>query len=262
MKHIESKNKNYVSTDYSVFKTLLGNREIEKRRITKAMKGLQTAGQQLIPIVVNERMEVIEGQARLKACKELGLPVEYTIRKGARVEDAILLNTTSTKWGIVDYIRSYASQGNENYKFLLNLMETHPLFSPSAVIILATSTSSSGLVQEHIREGRFTVSIKEMLKIKEKVEFVYRFVTDIKRVKGTKYYWVNAIGFCYDSPHINNKQLKQKLIDYSFKLEPVSNVLMAIEKLEEIYNYHSRDDKVYISNLYKEHMDKKKRSAS
>ena len=262
MKHIESKNKNYVTTDYSIFKNLCGNRDIEKRRIQKAKRGFQLAGQQLLPVAVNEKMEIIEGQARVMACKELGIPVEYTIRKGSTVKDAILLNTTSTKWSIMDYVKSYAIQGNEDYKFLLNMIETHPLFSPTSIIILLTSQSSAGGAQAHIREGRFKMSIDEMLKAEKKIEFCYRFSTDLKRLKGMKYYWVYALGFCYDSPVIDNDVLKRKIMDFSFKLEPVSNVMMAIEQLEYIYNYHSHTDKVYISSLYKEFVDKKKRRVS
>lgn len=258
----ESAQKIYVTTDYSVFKSLIGNRDIEKRRIEQAKKGFLTAGKQLTPILVNEKYEVIEGQARLKAAKELEIPIEFIIKRGATVKDAILLNTTSTKWSITDYIKSYASQGNQNYKFLLEMIETHPLFSPTATLILVSSNSSSGAFSSLVREGEFTLTIEDMIRVRKKIDFCYRFVTDINRLKGPKYYWIHALGFCYDSPLIDNEELKKKLLDYIYKLTPASNVMMAIEQLEWVYNYHSHREKIYISNLYKEHIDKKKRSVS
>ncbi|MBQ2600753.1 ParB N-terminal domain-containing protein [bacterium] len=67
----------YRTTDYDKFKTLDGNRTVEKSRVNKILKSINDNGYIHCPIIVNERMEIIDGQGRLEAVKQLGIPVEY-----------------------------------------------------------------------------------------------------------------------------------------------------------------------------------------
>ena len=75
----ESSKKIYITKDYSIFKKLTGNRSTELERITKICDSIREVGYITSPILVNENMEVIDGQGRLEAFKELGIPVEYII---------------------------------------------------------------------------------------------------------------------------------------------------------------------------------------
>jgi hypothetical protein len=104
----------YVTTDYSIFRTLTGNREPKSphvKRIAKSMKEKQL----LVPIIVNEKMELIDGQHRFLACKSLGLPVYFIIQNGYSIPEVQRINTASCNWGSTNFVQSYIDTGNENY---------------------------------------------------------------------------------------------------------------------------------------------------
>ena len=113
----------YVTKDYSIFKRLVGNRDIPETRISKIVESIQTIGWIHNPIIVNEKMEVIDGQGRLTALQRLKMPVEYIVAEGAGNKECIYMNMNMVNWKLPDFIKSYAEQGNENYQRLLGLME-------------------------------------------------------------------------------------------------------------------------------------------
>ena len=76
-----NKNKIHVTKDYDMFSYVIGNRDI----VNKHVKDLSSHIEQRdlnIPIIVNEKMEVCDGQHRLEAYKALDLPVHYIIKEG------------------------------------------------------------------------------------------------------------------------------------------------------------------------------------
>ena len=105
----------YRTYDYGKFKIMRGNRKVAEKRVTTIMESIKKIGRLPTPIIVNEKMEIIEGQGRYVACQRLGLPIEYIIVEGATIEDCRVINQANTPWGEDDYIQSHIQSGNENY---------------------------------------------------------------------------------------------------------------------------------------------------
>lgn len=110
------------TTNYEIFKTLAGNRDIDLSNVKNLIKSIRENGYIGTPILISKNFEVLDGQHRLEALKQLGLPVPYEIRE-MTLTQVQALNTASRKWGQIDYIKSYASMGNEEYILLLNYIE-------------------------------------------------------------------------------------------------------------------------------------------
>lgn len=89
------------TTDYSKFKPLL--EDISKERLDKVAESFKKYGYISCPITINENFEVIDGRARLAACKLFKLPVEYVIIEGAGIEDCYKLNKDKGTWTKEDY---------------------------------------------------------------------------------------------------------------------------------------------------------------
>lgn len=123
MENVEKAYDVYTTKNYDIFKRLVGNRDIPEMRISKIVNSIQEIGWVRNPIVVNEKMEVIDGQGRLTALQRLGLPVEYIIAPGAGSEECIRMNMDMVNWKQPDFIKSYAEQGNPNYQRLLSLTQ-------------------------------------------------------------------------------------------------------------------------------------------
>ena len=94
----------YRTNDYSQFNKLVGNRAVTRDRVMAIIESVNTVGYVLSPIVVNEKMEIIDGQGRAEAFEELGLPIDYVIAEGAGIAECIQLNIKQKNWGLIDEV--------------------------------------------------------------------------------------------------------------------------------------------------------------
>ena len=75
----------YATTDYGKFKILITNRIVIDKVVKKLVKSMLESGWIGAPIVVNERMEVIDGQHRIAAAERIGIPVHYIVMEGLTI---------------------------------------------------------------------------------------------------------------------------------------------------------------------------------
>jgi len=134
--------------NYDQFKILKGNRtvnmlHVEKLKISFGRKYL------LSPIIVNENFEIIDGQHRFVAAKELGLPVYYIAIGGYSLMDIQIYNTNASNWKKKDFLNMYCDLGRPAYVQFKKFMDTYPDFG-----IRACESLISNLA------GSMTVSIK------------------------------------------------------------------------------------------------------
>lgn len=111
--------------NYSKFKLINFNREINDKHVKKLVKSMQV--QYLpIPILVNENMEIIDGQHRFTACQQLGLPIHYAVMDEKKSVDVIQrINSLSKAWKLTDYHRAYVIQGKQEYIKLNDLLKKY-----------------------------------------------------------------------------------------------------------------------------------------
>lgn len=102
--------------DYSIFKIHKSNREIDKHNLKKIQESIQARNLlKWRPILVNNEMEIIDGQHRLEACKALNLPIYYEIQENSKDEDIYLLNSNQKNWTQLDYLKYYVTKGKLDY---------------------------------------------------------------------------------------------------------------------------------------------------
>lgn len=123
------------TTDYHQFGTIEGNREVSKPHVRKIKRLIQANGNlnDKFPIKVNNRMEILDGQHRFEALKELGEPIVYEIIDGATINTVRAINLGNKNWSWQDLAQSYADLGNEEYEWFLNYVEEHGLAYSMAI---------------------------------------------------------------------------------------------------------------------------------
>jgi len=116
--------------DYNKFKTIEGNRQKSNVHI-KALKNSinQFNFLDCNPIIVREEGDfffVVDGQHRLEACKQLDIPVPYTITK---IKDLQMMMSAQIQkpWSIKDRLSYFVSRGYIEYIALKELMEKHSI---------------------------------------------------------------------------------------------------------------------------------------
>jgi len=94
------------TNDYSMFRTLEGNRHLNKLHVKRLKESFQKA-YLLSPIIVNEKFEIIDGQHRFEAAKQLGVPINFLIAPKYGLKEAQMLNENMKNWKKEDYLNAY-----------------------------------------------------------------------------------------------------------------------------------------------------------
>lgn len=251
----------YKTDDLSIFKTLEGNRSIEKAREKKIRESIVNNGYIHCPIIVNEKMEVIDGQGRLEALKKLGLPAEYIVFEGMTIKECIALNIYQTGWSLMDYIESFADRGNRSYRFLLHLITKYKELSNIICLnaITGTTGNNSG-VMKRIKSGEFECTGEQYEKADELLEYAMRFLKTIKNFsKGAIPYICTAIMFAYQLEDVDREKLVDKFEKY-YGMDDIPqfiDVNGALKILTAIYNRRNVKDKIYFEVEYDKYLSGK-----
>ena len=91
MKEIQKCDEIYISEDYDMFSLIEANRVIRQSHVAKLMQSMKNKNL-LNPIIVNENHQIIDGQHRYTAWKNLGMPIKYIIGEGYGFSEVTTLN--------------------------------------------------------------------------------------------------------------------------------------------------------------------------
>jgi len=150
--------------NHSKFTLLDDNRDIRPRHVESLMASIRKFGQ-LMPIVVNEKLEVIEGQHRLRACSDLKIPVAYIISLKASGKDVAVMNDSQEGWKNRDFLKHFSHPNHYNYseyKKVQKFFDTYSLPFHTGLMILSgiefKNRSNDRGPMPSFREGTFKVS--------------------------------------------------------------------------------------------------------
>lgn len=229
--------------DYSQFKLMKGNRDVDYNHVKRLKREFEAAPHLMParPIIVNEHNYIIEGQHSRQAAQELNLPMYYIVIPGATVTDTRHLNVTQRRWTLLDFARSYADSGREDYKIFL---ETHRQFPEIAPSIIRTYLAGGPKHQLDVdfRRGEFQVEDGS------DVTNYIKMLNAVIEKTGTKMNSPMAVSLL--------RMFKEpKLFDYTLfmsKLEkegaremfrPASAVRACLRSIEDVYNFQSKVQK-------------------
>lgn len=248
----------FETTNYDKFKFETWNRDISEKNLKKIDKSVKEVGWKKHPIIVNENMVVIDGQHRLFYAKTHKLPVYYVVVNGLEAKDCVDINNVRTAWNIEDYIKLYASQGNESYILLRGILGDYSFAPITTIISLLKGNSVGGKFAAKVRNGELKLTQKECRDIRAKFDFLQELGPYIKAVKGRSTSIYAAIAFCYDLECINNARLKKQIKNRISTITPPVDIEAAYKEIEWIYNYKiKQEDYVYILTEYKKYVREK-----
>lgn len=131
----------FVTTDYHKFEFVYGNRKLNSNHVRLLIDSINR--EDLLdknPIIVNEKMEVIDGQHRLEAARQLRLPIYYVVQDESGLRAVQLLNATKRTWNHRDYLDSYITLDNMDYQILDSFVKKHNVPLGFAMILLGDET--------------------------------------------------------------------------------------------------------------------------
>lgn len=243
----------YSETDYSRFRFLLGNRNAKS--IGKVKKSIQEVGYVSCPIMVNEHMEIIDGQNRFYALQDLGLPVEYYMVKGVGINEARSMNIGRSNWTTKDWVESYMKEGNTNYMRLYDISTRLYIHSTITAYYIAVNTpNNSGGASSIITTGKVKITEEQhndALKVCDQINKMSDAIDNIPS-SGTRGV-ISTLAWCLRVQGVDQERLTRLFITMYPALRPVVDVLAFLVDLSDMYNKNLRkENKIYFDAIYRQ----------
>lgn len=235
----------YETYDYDKFHIMeKGNRDIDHyKNISLSMKEEFLFS----PIIVNENMEIIDGQNRFIASKALNKPIFYIVKEGYSIKEVRILNSNSRNWGKRDFIKSFADEGNEEYIRIMEFMKQYPDFSAHIVEYILRLSATTDSLDKNVknpnsfhamRRGRFVV--RDWNKSKEIADMLMMYKQFHSNIYKRSTFVVAIIRLSRD-PQFNNEEVVRKIQMNPRAFVPCVNSDEFIRMIEDIVNFRSRN---------------------
>lgn len=250
----------YSTTDYGWFKFAHGNRATDHvQALVSSMREKNVPN----AILCNKDGEIIDGQNRFLALKQLGLPILFYIIDDLNIYDVAALNSYGKNWRQIDYIKMWASLGLEEYIKALQFFEMFPLFTISSALIILGDSMATGKgylfndesAERHktqrkidpLRKGEFAIkdwnravsmakAIMEYEPFGRPGENVYRHAV-----------FISAMMKLLRSPGFDNKEMVACVRKHPDMFHKCINIDNYLRMLSDIYNYQRKSRR---KNLY------------
>ena len=222
------------TTNYGLFKTIKGNRDISEPQLSRlessvTLKNLLHA----TPVIVNEKNEVVDGQHRLLVCKKLNLPVHYVVIPGTTIQEVQMLNWASRPWGNMDFLLSYAKRGFGEYVTVLKFNKDFDINIGISLEILSPGKLRHGQLLEIFKKGEFKVSDKtkgwEMGRLIQQ----YRLLANPLILKSTSFY---RTIIALDNKEIDHVRLLEAISHEKDKIPALVGRRSYLQYFENVYN--------------------------
>lgn len=224
------------TTEYGRFDALDGNRQVKRSHVNALKRLIQKNGNltEKFPIQVNPRGEVLDGQHRLQALKELNLPVTYEVIRDADIETVRAINLGNRNWTWQDMAESHFRLGNDEYGWFLQYVSDFQLPFLTAL----------SFCDQPAKRGHDSPFNQGYLNVEDKEEAIrraqhYREVVDVTGITSRDF--ALAMRLVMLSEDYDYERMMKKLAERGDTLPVKATRLDYARALEEIYN-HSLSD--------------------
>lgn len=230
--------------NYDLFGKVDGNRFVNTAHVKKLKLSIHQFDLK-IPIIVNEKMQVVDGQHRLQARKELGLPVFYITISGLGLRETQRVNSAAKNWTDKDFLDSFVQQNYGHYKTYKKFRETYQFGHSDTISLLSgkgTTTGGTSMNQE-FKDGDFSVSPANLQQATDWAEKIYQIEPYYKGFK--RRCFIAALITCFKHEQYDHEDFIAKLSYQSSKLVDCTNVQQYLRIIDEIYNFKRKpEDKI------------------
>lgn len=243
---VKHSNQVQTTSDYSKFKTLFGNRKPNALHVKRLCKSFEK-NYLFSPILINEHYQIIDGQHRFLAAKELGLPINYIVVNGYGLNEVQVLNTNSSNWDKYDYLKAYCDLGVIPYLQMNKFMQDFPDFKIGVAEQILTNTTNGvnnrsavfekkGRVK-NFEEGKFSIpDLKASYDNAEKLLMFKPYFSSFNEPK-----FVSAMIGILKNQNYNHAEMLGKLAHQPLSLQPCKHISQYKLLIEDIYNYRRRE---------------------
>lgn len=169
--------------NYEQFKFLQDNRErIKDSHVRSLVKSITARNMlEFRPIIVNQDMEIIDGQHRLKAAQQLNVPIFYQIQTKFHETDIIAYNC-ALNWNMYDYMNFWTKRHKPDYLKLQDFMKQNGL---SLGVVLNIFVGTTKEARNDFKNGLFKYEEQTIL---GEVDMCWETIGYIRKICGDNTY--------------------------------------------------------------------------
>lgn len=237
----------YKTKNYGMFTYIDGNRvQISISHVNYLMQNPDENFTRNNPVKVNKKMQVIDGQHRIEACKRKGWPVYYVIGNWTEA-DIVKFNAGQKPWQLHDFCNYNAVVGkNDNYKRLRKLCESYDV-APTVALHAITSNyenSLSGIKRYAIKDGSFTLTEEQQLIAADKLSKALEIKGLLTKVNARPF--MLAMLTIIEHPEYDHKRMKNKVERQTVRIPACPDKKSYLQVLTDVYNYYTKpEDAIY-----------------
>ena len=244
---------------YDRFDLLKANRDKTPRHVRDLQKAIAELNLlQWYPIVCTPNgagpLHVVDGQHRLLAAMNLGVPIYYVVvdkEQAEQITTARIAKTNSLqkKWVPRDYVKSFSADERPAYVMLRDFLKETGLTTSIAILLLTGRLSASDVVSGNCSSAA-SFHNGDLEITEDGLEFGYQ-VGDALAIIQNHVPWakqrnfVAAIARCMAIPEFRVERLIDKIGSRPGKLEKRSEIDQHIEQFENLYNFHARKTDIF-----------------
>ena len=230
----------FETDEYDAFRKLEDNRGVLESRVDKLTASFSEK-EILNPIVVNEKMEIIDGQGRFEACRRLGLSIKFIIVHGATVDDCRRMNQYNTKWNSNDFIQSYMKSSNpeiaKNYENLNTAMDLTGLGLMTVLRLANKSSHGHGASEIGIvYSGELVFTDKDLEEVCDEYEYGESITKALNDTGRTNEAFWKSINVLIHTEGFDRKRLIAKCSEKRHTYAQASRLEDQLKEFSRIYN--------------------------
>ena len=220
------------------------NREVPESNINALKKSIQKNNAlYLKPITIDNEYNIIDGQTRYLACKELDISFYVDIVNSMEwsKEDLISINTTQRNWKLEDYLRYYVKFNKDSYKAFEHFLKLHKHMTIQMLIVIFNKTNSRSQLNSKIfKNGELKYDSTNESTILEWLGWLHQinkapiFPSLNDSTKRNQEFQCSLLKK-FQSPNWDNCKFIKLLSEYPHQLNKLKRITDFDQEIEDIY---------------------------
>jgi len=220
------------------------NREVPESNINALKKSIQKNNAlYLKPITIDNEYNIIDGQTRYLACKELDISFYVDIVNSMEwsKEDLISINTTQRNWKLQDYLRYYVKFNKDSYKAFEHFLKLHKHMTIQMLIVIFNKTNSRSQLNSKIfKNGELKYDSTNESTILEWLGWLHQinkapiFPSLNDSTKRNQEFQCSLLKK-FQSPNWDNCKFIKLLSEYPHQLNKLKRITDFDQEIEDIY---------------------------
>lgn len=228
------------TSDYDKFQHLTGNRPVNTDQVSRIAKLMEAVGFiASYHIVVNKKMQILDGQHRVEAAKIAKVPVYYTVDDKMEISTVQKAGTLSRAWTAMDHIKARAEAGNAHFQALILIYESSKFLPAMTTEIIIRTHSSRMRFLSEVKSGTFETNEFFQLLFAD----TYSRLMDLDEINAKfldSRYALRGVLSLLTHPNYDHEQLKRKLEFQSTRLVKCISPTEYMNLMFDIYNFKEK----------------------